>query len=146
MLASNPPSLKTPFIICIIQIATTPYMFMNKQIKICIFQPKLLFSMMNSYETKGNMSFEPGNMNLTEFQDQICIFAKNLYEWQKCIIVVKKIVVDGIMQTCHFDVTQNLNECEKKSEYTAKQIWIWLLKQHFYIEISTKFTAQKIWI
>ena len=26
------------------------------------------------------------------------------------------------MQTCHFDLTQNLNECEKKSEYTEKNL------------------------
>ena len=26
------------------------------------------------------------------------------------------------MQTCLFDVTQNLNECEKKSEYTEKNL------------------------
>ena len=25
-------------------------------------------------------------------------------------------------QTCHFDLTQNLNECEKKSEYTEKNL------------------------
>ena len=27
-----------------------------------------------------------------------------------------------IMQTCNFDLTQNLNECEKKSEYTEKNM------------------------
>ena len=26
------------------------------------------------------------------------------------------------MQTCHFDLTQNLNECEKKSEYTEMNL------------------------
>ena len=26
------------------------------------------------------------------------------------------------MQTCHFDLTQNLNECEKKSQYTEKDL------------------------
>ena len=26
------------------------------------------------------------------------------------------------LQTCHFDVTQNLNQCEKKSEYTGKNL------------------------
>ena len=26
------------------------------------------------------------------------------------------------MQTCHFDLTQNLNECEKKSEYTENYL------------------------
>ena len=26
------------------------------------------------------------------------------------------------MQTCHFDLTQNLNECEKKSEHTEKNL------------------------
>ena len=26
------------------------------------------------------------------------------------------------MQTCHFDLTKNLNECEKKSEYTEKNL------------------------
>ena len=26
------------------------------------------------------------------------------------------------MQTCHFDLTQNLNECEKKSEFTEKNL------------------------
>ena len=26
------------------------------------------------------------------------------------------------MQTCHFDLTQNLNECKKKSEYTEKNL------------------------
>ena len=26
------------------------------------------------------------------------------------------------MQTCHFDLTGNLNECEKKSEYTEKNL------------------------
>ena len=25
-------------------------------------------------------------------------------------------------QTCHFDLTQNLNECKKKSEYTEKNL------------------------
>ena len=25
-------------------------------------------------------------------------------------------------QTCHFNLTQNLNECEKKSEYTEKNL------------------------
>ena len=27
-----------------------------------------------------------------------------------------------LTQTCHFDLTQNLNECEKKSEYTEKNL------------------------
>ena len=27
-----------------------------------------------------------------------------------------------LMQTCHFDLTQNLNKCEKKSEYTEKNL------------------------
>ena len=26
------------------------------------------------------------------------------------------------MHTCHFDLTENLNECEKKSEYTEKNL------------------------
>ena len=26
------------------------------------------------------------------------------------------------MQTCHFDLTHNLNKCEKKSEYTEKNL------------------------
>ena len=26
------------------------------------------------------------------------------------------------MQTCHFEVTHNLNECENKSEYTDKNL------------------------
>ena len=34
----------------------------------------------------------------------------------------------------------------KKNLNTQKRIWIWLPKQHFYIEISTTFKAQKIWI
>ena len=28
----------------------------------------------------------------------------------------------GRIQTCHFDLTQNLNECEKKSGYTEKNL------------------------
>ena len=40
------------------------------------------------------------------------------------------------MQTCHFDLTQNLNECEKKSEDTEKNLnlttKIALLNRNFY--------------
>ena len=47
------------------------------------------------------------------------------------------------MQTCHFDLTQNLNECEKKSEYTEKNLNL-TIKIELCIEISTQFKAKKI--
>ena len=50
-----------------------------------------------------------------------------------------------MQQTCHFDLTQNLNECDKKSEYTEKNlnltIKIGLLYRNVY-QIHSK----KIWI
>ena len=48
-------------------------------------------------------------------------------------------------QTCHFDQTQNLNECEKKSEYTEKNLNLttkiaFLYRNHYQIQ------GKKIWI
>ena len=49
-----------------------------------------------------------------------------------------------ITQTCHFDLTQNLNECVKKSEYTEKNLNLTTkIALLIYIEISTKFKAKK---
>ena len=31
-------------------------------------------------------------------------------------------VYSSLIQTCHFDLTKNVNECEKKSEYTEKNL------------------------
>ena len=36
-------------------------------------------------------------------------------------LIVEK-MEDGRLQTSNFDLTQNLNECEKKSEYTEKNL------------------------
>ena len=37
-------------------------------------------------------------------------------------IVVVVVMVIVVVQTCHFDLMHNLNECEKKSEYTEKNL------------------------
>ena len=48
-------------------------------------------------------------------------------------------------QACHFDLTQNLNECEKKSEYSEKNLnlttKIALLNRNLY-----QIQREKIWI
>ena len=36
--------------------------------------------------------------------------------------VKKKYLKNLLIQTCHFELTQNLNECEKKSEHTEKNL------------------------
>ena len=40
------------------------------------------------------------------------------------IIIVKitKMIKIIVIQACHSDLTQNLNECEKKYEYTEKNL------------------------
>ena len=45
----------------------------------------------------------------------------------------------NFLQTCHFDLRQNLNENEKKSEYTEKFLNLTIKKEI----ISTKFKAKK---
>ena len=45
----------------------------------------------------------------------------------------------NFLQTCHFDLRQNLNENEKKSEYTEKFLNLTIKKE----TISTKFKAKK---
>ena len=48
---------------------------------------------------------------------------KKSHQW--CVSRVSLILLHTVcMQTCHFDLTQNLNECEKKSEYTEKNLKI----------------------
>ena len=47
-------------------------------------------------------------------------------------------------QTCHFDLTENLNECEEKSECAKKNLNLTTKIALLYIEISTKFKAKKI--
>ena len=39
---------------------------------------------------------------------------------EKIKIIKKSSIVNS--QTCHFDLTQNLNECEKKSKYKEKNL------------------------
>ena len=44
-------------------------------------------------------------------------------------------------QTSHFDLSQNPNECENKSEYTEKSEFDY--QNSTFIEISTKFKGKK---
>ena len=46
------------------------------------------------------------------------------------------------LQTCHLDLTQKLSECEKKSEYTEKNLN--LTAKLELLEIFTKIKAKKI--
>ena len=57
--------------------------------------------------------------------------------------ITKALSYELLTQICQFDLTQNLNECEKKSEYTEKNLNL-TTKMAFYIEISSKFKAKKI--
>ena len=47
------------------------------------------------------------------------------------------------MQTCPFDLTQNLNESEKKSEKTGKKSESFYQNSTFYRVITTNFKAKK---
>ena len=49
-----------------------------------------------------------------------------------------------IMQTCHFNLTQNLNERAKNSEHTEKNLNLTIeIEPLLYIEISNIFKAKK---
>ena len=110
------------------------------------------------YDLKGwqTIKKEPPNYNTSA----ISIKADWINHWGKRR---DGFIASSLMQTCHFDLTQILNECEKKSEFTEKNLnsttKIAFLYRNLYqiqspknlnlsqfIWISLNFRGEKIWM